>query len=163
MSIEDFRKFMAEGVLQNATRTPGRDLIFPDHPHKAFLDFCKQQACGNTVFKGGSENPAAPDPPLEPALLVDSNLVCSDRKDNPDLHIPVLDLDMPAMLLKSSTYGHYHLYIDKPMSWENYEKLLDVLGEVGILEPGYVAVSKKRKRTQLRTPWTKKARKEANE
>lgn len=159
--MSETRSMAFRAALQNATRTPGRDLIFPDHPFKAFLDFCKRQASGNTVFKGGSENPAAPDPPLEPALLVESNLVCSDRDDG--LHIPMLDLDMPAMLLKSSTYGHYHLYIDKPMTWENYEKLLDVLGEVGILEPGYVAVSKRRKRTQLRTPWTKKQRKEANE
>jgi hypothetical protein len=42
------------------------------------------------------------------------------------------------------------------MTWENYCKLLDVLAEVGILEPGYVSVAKKRKRTQVRTPWTKK-------
>lgn len=146
---------MAEGVLQNATRTPGRDLIFPDHPFKAFLDFCKQQRSGKQVLRGGSDNPAAPEPPLEEALLVDSNLVCSDRKDD-GLHIPMLDIDMPAMLLKSSTRNHYHLYIDKPMTWKNYVKLLDVMAEVGILEPGYVAVSKKRKRTQLRTPWTKK-------
>jgi hypothetical protein len=129
-----------------------RDLIFP---HQGFIDFCRRQASGVAELNGASDEVTFPDPALEPAPLSESNLVCSDRKDD-DLHIPILDVDMPAMLLKSSTYGHYHLYIDKPMSWENYCKLLDVLAEVGILEQGYVDVSKKRKRTQVRTPWTKK-------
>lgn len=88
------------------------------------------------------------------APLSESNLVCSDMADG--LHRPILDVDMDAMLIPSSTPGHHHLYIDKPMSWEDYRKLLDVMAEVGILEPGYVSVAKKRKRTQVRTPWTKK-------
>jgi hypothetical protein len=127
-------------------------LIFP---HEGFINFCKRQVCGVAELNGSSDDPAQPEAVLEPAPLSESNLVCSDRKDD-GLHIPVLDVDMPAMLLKSSTFGHYHLYIDKPMTWENYCKLLDVLAEVGILEPGYVSVAKKRKRTQVRTPWTKK-------
>jgi len=130
-----------------------RDLIFP---FQNFIDFCRGQVSGNSEMKGSSGDKGGPGD-LVPAALSESNLVCSDRKED-GLHIPILDIDMPAMLLKSSTYGHYHLYIDKPMSWENYCKLLDVMAEVGILEPGYVSVSKKRKRTQVRTPWTKKYR-----
>lgn len=159
VSMKSFRE-----ALQNATApavTAGRDLLFEDHPFKSFIDFCKRHTSGNVVFRGASDNPAAPDSPLEPAKLADSNVICSDRDDG--LHIPMLDIDMPAMLLKSSTYGHYHLYIDKPMTWENYVKLLDVLAEVGILEPGYVGVSKRRGRTQLRTPWTKKEGRPASE
>lgn len=129
-----------------------RDLIFP---YQGFIDFCKGQVCGIAKLNGSSAGLTFTDADLEPTPLSEANLVCSDRKGD-DLHVPILDLDMPAMLLKSSTYGHYHLYIDKPMTWENYCKLLDMLGEVGILEPGFVSVSKRRKRTQVRTPWTKK-------
>lgn len=132
----------------------GRDLLFEENPFKAFFDFCKRHVSGNVAFLGASDNPALDEPPLEEARLHQSNVVCSDRDDG--LHIPMLDIDMPAMLLRSSTRNHYHLYIDKPMTWENYVKLLDVMAEVGILESGYVAVAKKRGRTQLRTPWTKK-------
>jgi hypothetical protein len=139
-----------------------RDLLFEENPYKSFIEFCKRQIAGVTTFRGGSEDPKQPDALLVPAKLADANLVCSNMKEG-DLHLPMFDIDMPAMLLRSSTRNHYHLYIDKPMTWENYEKLLDVLGEVGILEPGYVAASKRRKCTQLRTPWTKKQRKEGNE
>lgn len=71
-------------------------------------------------------------------------------------HKPVLDIDMPVKVVESSTPGHHHLYIDKEMSWEDYELLLRVLGVVGILEPGYVTASIKRKHTSVRLPWVKK-------
>lgn len=74
-----------------------------------------------------------------------------------DLHKPVLDLDFPAKLLDSSTPGHHHLLIDKELTWEQYEKLLDVLAEVGILQQGYVNASKERGFTCVRLPWVKKA------
>lgn len=127
--------------------------VVEPHPHQRFLDFCKRQVSGVSPLNGSSSDPTKLSD-LTPMPLAESNLVCSDRDDG--LHMPILDLDMQAMLLKSSTFGHYHLYIDCPMTWEHYQKLLDVLAEVGILEPGYVGVSKKRKRTQVRTPWTKK-------
>lgn len=127
-----------------------RDLLLP---WQEFVDFCRGQRSGNSPLNGSSDK--APVEDMVPAPLSEANLVCSDRRAD-DLHIPILDLDMNAMLLPSSTPGHHHLYIDKPMTWENYQKLLDVLAEVGILEPGYVGVSKRRKRTQVRTPWTKK-------
>lgn len=72
------------------------------------------------------------------------------------MHRPVLDLDLDAVLVPSSTPGHHHLYIDKPMRWEDYVRLLDVLASVGILEPGFVNVSKQRGATMVRLPWVKK-------
>ena len=51
-------------------------------------------------------------------------------------HTPILDLDMDAALVPSTTVGHYHLYIDKVMPEEDYRKLIDVLVEVGILQSG---------------------------
>lgn len=73
-----------------------------------------------------------------------------------DFHRPVLDIDFPAALVPSTTPGHFHLYLDRALSWEDYEKLLRVLGEVGILEPGYVNVSIERKHTAVRVPWIRK-------
>lgn len=73
-----------------------------------------------------------------------------------DRHIIALDLDMPAALVPSSTPGHYHLYIDHEISWDEYVSLLDLLADIGVIEPGYAEVSKRRKETHLRTPWTVK-------
>ena len=67
-------------------------------------------------------------------------------------HAPALDIDFPARLLPSSTAGHFHLYLDTIMYWEDYAKLLRVMAEVGILEQGYVDASLERKMTCLRRP-----------
>lgn len=75
-----------------------------------------------------------------------------------EYHRPMLDLDFPAAVIPSSTEGHCHLYIDRDLTWEQYEKLLDVMAEIGLLEAGYVAASKARGRTFLRLPWIKKGR-----
>ena len=67
-----------------------------------------------------------------------ANLVTSKvyEIDGVDFHTPILDLDLDAKLLPSTTHGHYHLYIDKVMPEEDYRKLIDVLVEVGILQKG---------------------------
>lgn len=73
------------------------------------------------------------------------------------LHKPVLDIDLPVKLLPSTTEGHFHLFIDKEMTWAQYAKLLDVLAEVGIIEEGFSRVSQgSRKHTAVRLPWVKK-------
>lgn len=72
------------------------------------------------------------------------------------MHRPVLDIDFPAALVPSSTPGHFHLYLDKPLPWEQYKRVLQVLGDVGILEPGYVNVSVERRHTAVRVPWIRK-------
>ena len=68
------------------------------------------------------------------------------------LHAPALDIDgIHCELIPSSTKGNFHLYIDKPMSWEDYKKLLKVLAEVGIIEENYYKASLKDEKTLLRT------------
>lgn len=74
------------------------------------------------------------------------------------LHRPVLDIDFPAKLIPSSTEGHFHLYLDKEMTWEQYEKLLLALVEADILEPGYVSASIARGHTCVRLPGVSKER-----
>lgn len=84
----------------------------------------------------------------------DANLISSYCKDG--MHRPVLDFDVPARLIPSSTPGHSHLYIDKPMTWEQYEHLLIVMVDAGILEPGYVGASINHSASHVRPPWVKK-------
>ena len=53
----------------------------------------------------------------------------------------------------SSTSGHFHLYIDAPLTWDTYEDLLVCLGEEdggGLVEEGYVRASVRRKQTFVR-------------
>lgn len=72
------------------------------------------------------------------------------------LHKVVVDIDMPARLVPSSTPGHFHLYIDHEMTWRQYVQLLDALVEAGIVEPGYVKAAERRGFTAVRLPWITK-------
>jgi hypothetical protein len=65
-------------------------------------------------------------------------------------HKPVLDIDMPVIVVPSSTPGHHHLFIDKEMSWDEYHRLLNVLAEVGIIEEGYLGAAVMREHTAVR-------------
>lgn len=73
-----------------------------------------------------------------------------------DIHKPILDIDFPVKAIGSSTPGHFHLYIDKEMPWYDYELLLRAMTVVGLLEPGYLDASLKRKHTSVRLPWVRK-------
>lgn len=89
--------------------------------------------------------------PVEEATLISSE--CAEDHDPfGDTHYPVLDLDFRAHLVPSSTKGHFHLYLDKELSWDAYRLLLCVLAHVGILEPGYVDASLERRATFVRKP-----------
>lgn len=88
--------------------------------------------------------------------LPDDNLATSVAQDHLFEHYPVLDLDFPAALISSTNPGHFHLYLGKRLSYGDYVKLLTVLGEVGILEEGYVAASLRRGYTAVRLPWISK-------
>ena len=65
-------------------------------------------------------------------------------------HAPAIDIDFPVYAVPSRTPGHTHLYIDKVMTWEQYEKLLDAMVECGIVEEGFRDVGVMRKETLLR-------------
>ncbi|TCB97562.1 hypothetical protein E0H26_11630 [Micromonospora zingiberis] len=85
-----------------------------------------------------------------------ANLLTS-KVSGSEMHKPVLDIDLPAKLLPSSTPGHFHLLIDREMSWEAYLHLLDALVVVGLIEPGYANASRERGHTAIRLPWIRKA------
>lgn len=90
-----------------------------------------------------------------PTEDVDTAELVSSEVGN-DLHMPVLDLDVPHTLVPSSTPGHSHLYIDVPMSWQQYRRLLLALANAGVIEDGYASISIARRRTEVRVPWLRK-------
>jgi hypothetical protein len=104
--------------------------------------------------------------PSETADLDQANLITSrvagqiedgflDLLGGPN-HKVVLDIDLPARLLPSSTPGHHHLFIDKAIPWDDYVNLLEALAACGLVERGYVYASKERGYTCVRLPWVKK-------
>lgn len=87
-----------------------------------------------------------------------SDIARAARPDLPrvELHRPVLDIDLPAVLIPSSTEGHFHLVIDKLIPWDSYLELLNVLADVGIIESGYVEACEDQGYSSVRLPWVKK-------
>ncbi len=100
------------------------------------------------------------DQELDVASLDDAEIVTSAviTPDGTEVgHAPVLDIDgINVELIPSTTPGHYHLYIDKVMSWPKYEQLLRALYNAGIIEYEFLQLSIKRKGSQIRLPWIKK-------
>jgi hypothetical protein len=72
------------------------------------------------------------------------------------MHRPVLDLDLPARLVPSSTPGHFHLYLDVQVPHSTYMTLLLALSAAGIIERGYCDASRERGYTAVRLPWVRK-------
>ncbi len=86
----------------------------------------------------------------------EADLIISRVSKDSILHTIMLDLDVPAVLVPSTTPGHSHLYIDVPLTWGSYRTLLDALAACKVLEKGFAEASKKRGFTALRLPWIKK-------
>ena len=87
----------------------------------------------------------------EVATLEASNLVSSRIKGTPDLHLPAIDLDFPCTLVPSRTEGHFHLYLDRPLTWDRYKVILDAFLEAGLIDVGWHRQALKDKQTYLRT------------
>lgn len=71
-------------------------------------------------------------------------------------HAPALDIDAPVHLLASSTPGHYHLYIDVPMRWGQYKRLLRALCKAGVISDSYYKIAIAHRATHLRKPGVRK-------
>lgn len=87
----------------------------------------------------------------------EGNLFSSELVGQDGYHVPTLDIDLECELIESTTPGHFHLYIDKPMRWEEYYTLLQTLLDVGIIQKEYFDLSVHRGATFLRKPGVKKA------
>jgi len=87
----------------------------------------------------------------EPNLVV-SLAVGETEKDNNAIHFPCIDLDFGAKLVPSQSVGHYHLYLNRPITWKVYKDLLRALADAGIIETGYMEASIDHGYTALRPP-----------
>jgi hypothetical protein len=72
----------------------------------------------------------------------EGNLVGSRREDWS--HIPLFDLDVNAELLRSKTDGHYHLAIDRAVSWRAYLRILKAMVKAGLIEESWYRLVKQR-------------------
>lgn len=88
--------------------------------------------------------------------IADAQVVTSESLANPFVHKVLLDIDHPAVLVPSTTEGHYHLLIDVEVPWEKYVDFMDAAAEAGILEEGFVKAARARGFSTLRMPWIKK-------
>lgn len=78
----------------------------------------------------------------------DANLVSSLTDDG--LHMPVIDLDLPAKLVPSRTPGHYHLFLDKEVSWTKYQRLLKAFLAAELIGQDFYDLALKHKQTFAR-------------
>jgi hypothetical protein len=118
-------------------------------------------------IKPGLESYGQSKPVMAPALSTktvrdldtassDYNLITSFVQGAPvthpdaTLHAPVLDLDIPCELIPSTQPGHWHLYINKPITWEKYRLLLNGLRSADLIEKGYYDSAVSRKYTAVR-------------
>lgn len=106
--------------------------------------------------EGEYVNEAIPTERLDEAEVVTSYAGHDLPLDLAPLHRPVLDIDFPAALLPSTTPGHFHLFLDKKLTWEKYARLLSALADAGIIEEGYEDASYNRQFSSVRLPWVKK-------
>jgi hypothetical protein len=88
--------------------------------------------------------------------IASADIITSALSSDPSYHTVMLDIDIPAKLVPSTTPGHSHLYIDTRLKWGQYEKLLIALADAKIIEQGYLGVSRKNMMTSLRLPWVRK-------
>lgn len=103
---------------------------------------------------GGDSGSGAVDEGVDAGIAEGANVVSSQRNGSED-HAVLLDLDVPAYLVPSTTPGHTHLYVDVRCKEEDYFGLLDALVRCGVIELGYAQASKAKGGTYLRLPWVK--------
>ena len=91
---------------------------------------------------------------VQVSTLEEANLVGSkaEHQFSAEMHWPVIDIDVPIAAVPSKTEGHYHLYIEKAISWPHYMLLLTVMAQAGIVEWGYLNASIARGQTFVRLP-----------
>lgn len=91
-----------------------------------------------------------PDPEYFPADHDTATLVTSLLPNG--RHMPVIDIDVTSMLLPSSTEGHYHLYINREMTWKQFLKMLKAMTDAGVVQEGYYQHTRRRGRAFVRYP-----------
>ena len=86
--------------------------------------------------------------PNKPANIRDAppetaDLISSELAQGETWHLPVFDIDYDAELRPSSSQGKFHLFLNRPVPWSKYVKVLEAMADAGLLEPGWVDCAKK--------------------
>jgi hypothetical protein len=82
------------------------------------------------------------------------NLVSSITEDGRQM--PIIDMDFPHHVEPSTTPGHTHLYIDRPISKVRWIILMTALRMAGVIETGFYVWSLRRGGNFVRLPGTVK-------
>lgn len=94
---------------------------------------------------------------LEEAPLDQANLVVSRFAGGGiETHALLLDLDVEHEYWESSTPGHGHLLVNLKLTRQEWQRVMQVLRDVGVISPGYHDHSQRRGFASLRLPWIKK-------
>lgn len=82
--------------------------------------------------------------------------VITSQIEGSDKHKLIVDIDLPAYIVPSSTPGHGHLYVDKELEWRDLLSVLYALADAGIVERRYAEACEDQGMTCVRAPWIKK-------
>lgn len=144
-AIPDVR--LNPGVESIYASMSGRKLFHQSHMEE-------YDAHGRGALNRNHPTPVAYDPQGD-SHLDKANLVSSETELGS--HLPVIDCDYPIQAIPSSTAGHYHLYIDKELSWSQYKALLDGMLAAGLIQKAWYQNALDHKRTYVRMPHVQKA------
>lgn len=56
----------------------------------------------------------------------------------PSKHVPLFDFDVESVLVESRTAGHFHLYINQPISVQHYRNILNAMAAAGLVQQRWV-------------------------
>lgn len=80
----------------------------------------------------------------------------SSRTDQPGIHLPILDLDVEHRYERSTTEGHAHLYLDRPIPTWRWVILMWGLRVGKVSDKGFFAWSLRRRGNFVRLPSVRK-------
>jgi hypothetical protein len=136
-------------------------VTYENHPVLKGLDYLLGKLTYVMVTKWGVSNDSEEpqdDERHEVDTIDEANVVMSKRSGFKFTanHALLLDLDVPAWLVPSSTPGHSHLYVDVSIPESKYFDLLDALADANVIQKQFAQFAKERGGTTLRLPWVKK-------
>lgn len=151
---------ISKAFLAMINRLPlkGQRLAWVDFNRGGYTE--EEEADGRVVLDAPLEEANVMTSLIDLAAVTDLPMVGAQHtvgRDDVVLHRPVIDIDHRVAVVESSTAGHSHLFVDLMMPWDDVVKLLDVMAEIGLVEPGYVSASKARGYTAVRLPWVSKS------
>lgn len=87
----------------------------------------------------------------------EGHLTSSEVQGTTSIHMPVIDMDYSIEAVKTPTDDHHHLYINKPITWRMYKRLLRALLKANLIEKGWFDNAMKEKKSLVFHPsWYQK-------